>query len=143
VKGAKTEFEVIERLARWSAGRWGRGHLKDAYPPWDALEILKPHADGKPTGGFCQQYNVVFLQACESYGIPGRAVSIGVGDHVITIGGIHGTVQTVDEDTTHLEVAPGMTLTLARTAIARRVVDVEESDDSVEETAVPDQTDTP
>ena len=81
VKGAKTEFELIERLARWSAGCWDGGHLKDAYPPWDALEILKPHADGKPVGGFCQQYNVVFLQACESFGIPGRAVSISVGDH--------------------------------------------------------------
>ena len=34
-KGAKTEFELIERLARWSSGCWDRGHLKDAYPPWD------------------------------------------------------------------------------------------------------------
>jgi transglutaminase-like putative cysteine protease len=81
VKGAKTEFELVERLARWSAGCWEKGHLKDAYPAWDALDILKPHADGKPVGGFCQQYNVVFLQACESFGIPGRPVSIGVGDH--------------------------------------------------------------
>jgi transglutaminase-like putative cysteine protease len=81
VKGAKTEFELIERLAKWSARCWDRGHLKDSYPPWDALEILKPHADGKPVGGFCQQYNVVFLQACESFGIPGRVVSISVGDH--------------------------------------------------------------
>jgi len=55
--------------------------LQEGYPPWDALEILGPHADGKPVGGFCQQYNLVFLQACESFGIPGRAVSIGVGDH--------------------------------------------------------------
>ena len=45
------------------------------------MEILKPHDDGKPVGGFCQQYNVVFLQACETFGIPGRAVSIGAGDH--------------------------------------------------------------
>jgi len=81
VKGTKTELELIERLARWSAGCWERGHLKEGYPPWDALEILKPHADGKPVGGFCQQYNLVFLQACASFGIPGRAVSIGVGDH--------------------------------------------------------------
>jgi transglutaminase-like putative cysteine protease len=81
VKGARTEFQFIERLARWAAARWDRGHLKGAYPPWDALEILKSHADGTPVGGFCQQYNVVFLQACESFGIPGRAVSISVGDH--------------------------------------------------------------
>ena len=79
--GARTEFELIERLAAWSARRWDRGHLREGYPPWDALEILKPHRDGTPVGGFCQQYNVVFLQACESFGIPGRAVSIGPGDH--------------------------------------------------------------
>ena len=54
VKGATTELELIERLAVWSAGCWERGHLKEGYPPWDALEILKPHADGKPVGGFCQ-----------------------------------------------------------------------------------------
>jgi transglutaminase-like putative cysteine protease len=94
VKGAVTEFELIGRLARWSSGRWERGHLKDGYPPWDALEILKPHADGKPVGGFCQQYNVVFLQACESFGIPGRAVSIGVGDHGGVIrGGGHEVIE--------------------------------------------------
>lgn len=80
-QGAKTEFELIERLARWSSGRWERGHLKDSYPAWDALAILSPHADGKPVGGFCQQYNLVLLQACASFGIPGRAVSISVGDH--------------------------------------------------------------
>ena len=81
VKDTSSELELIERLAKWSSQCWEKGHLKDSYPPWDALEILKAHADGKPIGGFCQQYNVVFLQACESFGIPGRAVSIGVGDH--------------------------------------------------------------
>jgi transglutaminase-like putative cysteine protease len=81
VQGAKTELELVERLARWSASRWQSGHLKESYPPWDALAILQAHADGKPVGGFCQQFNLVFLQACESFGIPGRAVSISVGDH--------------------------------------------------------------
>ena len=81
VTGVKSELELIERLALWSSQCWEKGHLKDTYPAWDALEILKPHVDGKPIGGFCQQYNVVFLQACESFGISGRAVSIGVGDH--------------------------------------------------------------
>ncbi len=94
VRGAKTELELIERLARWSAQRWERGHLAKEYPPWNALEILKSHADGTPIGGFCQQYNVVFLQACESFGIPGRAVSIGPGDHGAKIGrGGHEVVE--------------------------------------------------
>lgn len=72
--------------------------------------------------------------------------SIGVGDRVITIGGIHGTVETLDDATMRLEVAPGMSITMARSAIARRVFDADgpdESDDSVEETTLPDQTDTP
>lgn len=86
-KGARTELELIERLAQWSAGCWERGHLGESYPAWNALEILRPHADGKPIGGFCQQYNLVLLQACESFGIPGRAVSIGAGDHLAKIGG--------------------------------------------------------
>lgn len=86
-KDAKTELQLIEKLAVWTAATLQGGHLKDIYPAWDALEILKPHADGRPIGGFCQQYNLVFLQACESFGIPGRAVSIGHGDHFTAIKG--------------------------------------------------------
>ena len=78
VTDAKSEFEVITRLAGWSSARWPKlGHLGEIYPPWDALEILKEHSDGTPIGGFCHQYNIVFLQACQSLGIPGRVVSIG------------------------------------------------------------------
>lgn len=80
VAGASGEFELVTRLAAWSAKQFAGGHLAESYPAWDALEILKPHADGRPVGGFCQQYNLVFLQACESFGLAGRAVSIGAGD---------------------------------------------------------------
>lgn len=93
VKGADAELELITRLARWSASRWDRGHLSEGYPAWDALEILKPHADGQPVGGFCQQYNLVFLQACQNFGISGRAVSIGVGDHANLRGSGHEVVE--------------------------------------------------
>lgn len=93
VKDAKSELDLIERLAKWSAGCWDKGHLKDIYPVWDALEILTSHADGKPIGGFCQQYNLVFLQACEAFGIPGRAISIGPGDHGLNIRGGHEVVE--------------------------------------------------
>jgi hypothetical protein len=78
VRGAKSELELLQRLAAWSATRWeGLGHLGESYPAWNAHEILATHADGKPVGGFCQQFNVVFLQACAAFGIPGRIVSIG------------------------------------------------------------------
>ncbi len=93
VRDAKGEFDLVARLARWASQLWADGHLKDGYPAWDALEILKPHRDGKPVGGFCQQYNLVFLQACLSFGIPGRCVSIGPGDHGSPIRGGHEVVE--------------------------------------------------
>ncbi|HLF92384.1 MAG TPA: transglutaminase-like domain-containing protein, partial [Planctomycetota bacterium] len=98
VKGAKGDLEILSRLAAWSAGRWSEGHLKEAYPPWDAIEILKPHRDGTPVGGFCQQYNLVFLQACESLGFAGRAVSIGPGDSVDSIRSGHEVVEIWSND---------------------------------------------
>ncbi|MCE9533801.1 MAG: transglutaminase-like domain-containing protein [Planctomycetes bacterium] len=93
VKGAKTELEMIEKLARWSSGCWEKGHLGTIYPEWDALEILKLHSDGKPIGGFCQHYNLCLLQACESFGIPGRAVSISKGDHGEIKGSGHEVIE--------------------------------------------------
>jgi len=81
VSGAKTDFEIITKLAAWSSQQWKwmEWHLDEYYPPWDALEILKRQPDGKPVGGFCQQYNVLFLQACESFGFVGRDISINCG----------------------------------------------------------------
>jgi preprotein translocase subunit YajC len=72
--------------------------------------------------------------------------SIGVGDQVVTIGGIHGTVQTMDDDTVRIEVAPTVVITMARGAIARRVTEDDEPDDdttSDELTVETDPTDTP
>jgi len=93
VRGAQSEFELITRLAAWSAQQWETGHLGTGYPPWDALEILKPHSDGNPVGGFCQQYNLVFLQACESFGLTGRAVSLGPGNRTDRIRSGHEVVE--------------------------------------------------
>ena len=81
VRGAKTDLDIIGKLAAWSAQqwKWEEWHLDKFYPDWDALEILKKGPDGKPVGGFCQQYDLVFLQACESFGFVGRDISIGSG----------------------------------------------------------------
>ena len=51
--------------------------------------------------------------------------SIGTGDRVVTIGGIHGTVESIDDDTARIEVAPGTVITVARVALARRIVDAD------------------
>lgn len=48
---------------------------------------------------------------------------IAPGDRVITVAGVHGTVAAVGEGpTVQLEVAPGVTLTVERAGISRRVV---------------------
>ncbi|MGH3665706.1 MAG: preprotein translocase subunit YajC [Egibacteraceae bacterium] len=52
--------------------------------------------------------------------------SIGTGDLIVTIGGLHGTVQTLDDETVRLEIAPGTVVTVARQAVARRLVDADE-----------------
>jgi preprotein translocase subunit YajC len=49
--------------------------------------------------------------------------SLSVGDKVITIGGFHGTVRSVDESTVSLELNPSNVATLSKQAIARRVVE--------------------
>lgn len=45
--------------------------------------------------------------------------ALGVGDEVVTIGGLYGIVTSVDDDTITLEVAPGVENKYARGAISR------------------------
>jgi preprotein translocase subunit YajC len=49
--------------------------------------------------------------------------SLQVGDEVITIGGILGTIRELDDEKIQLEVAEGIVLTVARNAIAQSVID--------------------
>jgi preprotein translocase subunit YajC len=48
--------------------------------------------------------------------------SIEVGDEVMTVGGMYGTVRTVEDDRITLEVSPNVELTFAKSAIARKLV---------------------
>ncbi len=54
------------------------------------------------------------------------------GDEVVTIGGVHGIIKRMTEDTVVLEVDKGVRITFARSAISRRVSQPEE-DEEVEE----------
>ncbi|MFU8854368.1 preprotein translocase subunit YajC [Micromonospora sp. SL1-18] len=47
--------------------------------------------------------------------------ALAPGDEVVTIGGLYGTVSSVDDETVQLEVAPGVQTRYARPAIARVV----------------------
>lgn len=46
--------------------------------------------------------------------------AIQVGDDVVTAGGIHGRVATLEDDLVGLEVAPGVVIRIARGAISAR-----------------------
>jgi preprotein translocase subunit YajC len=60
--------------------------------------------------------------------------SLQIGDEVITIGGIHGTIRAFRDEEVEVEVAPGTNLRLLRSAVARRVTeDVEEPTETPEE----------
>lgn len=45
--------------------------------------------------------------------------TLGAGDKVITIGGLHGTVSAADDKTITIEPSPGVHLTFERQAVAR------------------------
>ena len=47
--------------------------------------------------------------------------SLSVGDDVMTMGGIFGRIRSLEDDIVDLEVAPGTSLRVARTAISRKV----------------------
>ncbi len=47
--------------------------------------------------------------------------SLDIGDEVMTIGGLYGTIRRLEDDRVTLEVAPGVDLQYAKSAIARRL----------------------
>ena len=47
---------------------------------------------------------------------------LGVGDEVMTTSGIYGHIERLDADHAWIEVAPGITIKMARRAVASKVV---------------------
>lgn len=64
---------------------------------------------------------------------------LGVGDQVITIGGLYGTILETDDESVTLEVAPGVTNKYVRGAVSRVVnptdadADADEARDKAED----------
>ena len=58
--------------------------------------------------------------------------SVDVGDEVMTVGGMYGTVREVDDESATIEVAPGVDIRFSKSAIARKLVydEGDEDDDS-------------
>ena len=66
--------------------------------------------------------------------------SVETGDEVITIGGIYGSVRSIDDDDVELEVSPGTVVRFVKTAIARKVYDeVEDEEAALAETVDEDE----
>ena len=74
VAAGRTQFEKIVLLRGWVSRQW-KSSNQFYYPPWDALEILDL-ARRHDNRGFCAQYGVVFLQACQSLGLHARYVDL-------------------------------------------------------------------
>jgi preprotein translocase subunit YajC len=55
-----------------------------------------------------------------------------VGDEIVTIGGMHGRVQSMGDDDVEVEIAPGTVVRFVKSAIARRVTEDVEDEEAVE-----------
>jgi preprotein translocase subunit YajC len=69
--------------------------------------------------------------------------AVDVGDEIITAGGIYGVIRSIDEeqDTMRVEIAPGIEMTLAREAVARRREEMPETIDLADGAQADDPTD--
>ena len=68
--------------------------------------------------------------------------SIEVGDEVVTVSGIVGHVEALEDDRVYIEVAPGVTIAMLRQALGRKVehpTEVDEADDEEIDEAGDDQ----
>lgn len=61
--------------------------------------------------------------------------SLGDGDEIVTIGGMYGTITRLDTEDVEVEVAPGTTIRILKSAVARKVSDEDEGfeDEEVDE----------
>lgn len=58
--------------------------------------------------------------------------TLGVGDEIITAGGLHGEVAAIDETVLHVEIAPGTVVRVDRRAVAAKVEpETSDADDGV------------
>jgi preprotein translocase subunit YajC len=70
--------------------------------------------------------------------------SLGPGDEIVTIGGLHATVVSVEDDVAILEIAPGINVRFARPAISRVLKrDETPADDSTATDAITEPVDEP
>ena len=65
--------------------------------------------------------------------------SLGPGDEIVTIGGLHATVVSVDDDVVTVEIAPDVHVRFARPAIARVINQQPRAEEPVPDEPVVDE----
>jgi preprotein translocase subunit YajC len=60
------------------------------------------------------------------------------GDEIVSAGGLYGTIKQIDGEVLHVEIAPGLTVRMARGAIAG-IVETEEEDEPETPETDPDE----
>jgi preprotein translocase subunit YajC len=60
------------------------------------------------------------------------------GDEIVSAGGLYGTIRQIDGEVLHVEIAPGLTVRMARAAIAG-IVETEEEDEPETPETDPDE----
>ena len=49
--------------------------------------------------------------------------ALAVGDRIVTIGGVYGTIRSLEDDRVGVEVAPSVVIEIARSAVAKKLED--------------------
>ena len=61
---------------------------------------------------------------------------LGVGDDIVTVGGMFGTIRSLDDESVTVEVSPGTQIRMLKSAILRKhVVEDEVEDEGADETS--------
>jgi preprotein translocase subunit YajC len=66
--------------------------------------------------------------------------TMGVGDEIITVGGLYGTIRSLDEESVLLEIAPGVTARYAKAAIGKVNQKAVSDDDALDDEAATETT---
>lgn len=65
--------------------------------------------------------------------------SLGLGDEIVTIGGIFGTIRNIRDEDMEVEIASGTVIRIVKSAVARQVVDEPDDVDEQEEPPADDR----
>ena len=65
---------------------------------------------------------------------------LGIGDEVLTLGGMYGVIKDVDDDSVTVEISPGTNVRMLKQGIARRLTEDEDEYEQQESEEEPDTT---